>query len=170
MIGCARRRRMVIAEIGAGLASLKAALELAKGLNAVAGEAKINEVKIGLQGHILDAQQALSDAREAHTADIDRIHGLEQEIVCLKDWEAEKQRYQLEEVVIGTFAYSPKPGMENGEPRHGLCANCFQQGEKSILNRKPLLTGRDVVLECPRCSNALRISGTGVRYLTGPDG
>ena len=149
---------MVIAEIGAGLTSLKAALELAKAINVVAGEAKLNDVKIGLQSNILDAQEALSNAREAHTADVDRIRNLEQELVRLKDWEADKQRYQLEEVVVGAFAYSPKPGMENGEPRHRLCANCFQQGEKSFLSRRPT-NAREIYLMCPRCSASVMIAG-----------
>ena len=54
----------MLAEISAGLSSLKAAKDIVQGLNALKTEAAINGVKIELQGLILDAQQGLFAAQE----------------------------------------------------------------------------------------------------------
>lgn len=129
----------MLSEITMGLSSLKAASDILKGLNAVNTKTLINDVKLPLQEHILGAQQALAAAQETQATLTQRIRDLEQEIVHLKDWECEKQRYQLQAIDVGVFAYMPKPGMENGEPPHWLCANCFNRGQKAFLQFK----GRD---------------------------
>lgn len=59
---------------------------------------------------------------------------LEEEIVRLKDWNRECERYRLVEVAPGLFAYAMKPGMEFGEPPHLLCATCFGKQPRPILN------------------------------------
>ena len=55
----------MLAEISMGLSSLKAASDILKGLNAANTQAAINDVKLVLQPHIIDAQQALAAANEA---------------------------------------------------------------------------------------------------------
>lgn len=126
----------MLGEISAGLSSLKAASDIIKGLNAANTLTAINEVKIGLQERVMEAREALTAAQEAQSTSLQRIRDLEQEIVQLKDWEAEKQRYQLNAIDRGAFAYMLKPGMENGEPPHWLCANCFGKRHKSFLQFK----------------------------------
>jgi len=63
----------------------------------------------------------------------ERISELEQQIMDLKNWEREAQRYQLAEIGSGVFAYRLKPGVQPPEPTHMLCANCYGQRKKSIL-------------------------------------
>jgi hypothetical protein len=67
----------MLAEISAGLGSLKAAKDIVQGLSAAKTEAAVNGVKIDLQGLILDAQQGLFAAQEAQSADARRIADLE---------------------------------------------------------------------------------------------
>lgn len=126
----------MLAEISAGFSSLKAASDIIKGLNAANTQAAINEVKISLQERIFEAHAALSAAQTAQATTLQRISELEQEIMQLKDWEREKQRYQLNAIDRGAFAYVPKPGMDSSEPPHWLCANCFNRGQKSFLQFK----------------------------------
>lgn len=126
----------MLAEISAGLSSLKAAADIIKGLNAANTQAAITEVKIGLQKLVFEAREALAAAQAAQASALQRIHDLEQEIVQLKDWDGEKQRYQLNTIDSGAVAYTLKPGMENGEPPHWLCANCFNRRHKSFLQFK----------------------------------
>jgi hypothetical protein len=126
----------MLAEIGAGLGSLKAMKDIVQTLNSVRNEVAVNSVKIELQAHILDVQQALLAAQEAGAATARRIAELEQEIVGFKDWRGEAERYQLQDVGRGATVYALKLGMENGEPPHWLCANCFNQRRKSLLQFK----------------------------------
>lgn len=149
----------MITEISAGYASLKAALDIAKGLNAVADTVALNDAKIGLQGAIIEAQSSLLAAQEAQTANLKRIEQLEHEIVQLKSWDADKQRYELKDTGQGTLAYSLKAGMENGEPQHWLCPICYQKGEKSILKHERLATGRVHTLNCHPCGLDILVAG-----------
>lgn len=147
----------MLVEISAGLGSLKAAKDIIQGLNGAKTEAAINGVKIELQGLILDAQQGLFAAQEAQTTSASIIANLEQEIVRLKDWSAEKERYQLIDIGRGSIAYIPKPGMENGEPAHWLCGNCFNQGKKSFLSAQGQV-GPERVWKCGSCGCLTSIS------------
>jgi hypothetical protein len=156
----------MIAEIGAGLSSLNAALDLAKGLNATATQATINDVKIELQQRILDAQGALHAANTAQSASADRIRDLEQQIVQLKDWETEKEQYELKQVVVGIVAYMPKPGVPAAQTPHYLCANCFEHGRKRYLQRRHVSDDRASFLQCNECKADLKISGSGVQELS----
>jgi hypothetical protein len=147
----------MLAEIASGLSSLKAAKDIIQGLNAAKTEAAINGVKIDLQGLILDAQQGLFAAQEVQTASTRKVAELEQEIVRLKDWSAEKERYHLVDVWQGSVAYMPKPGMENGEPAHWLCSNCFNQGRKSFLSVQGHM-GPNTIWKCNGCAGTMMIN------------
>jgi hypothetical protein len=153
----------MLAEISAGFSSLKAAFDITKGLNSANTQASINDVKIPLQEHIIEAQQALSAAGDAQTAAAGRITQLEQEIVRLEDWSAEKERYQLKNIWRGSVAYVLKPGMENGEPPHWLCANCFSRSQRSFLyfkgqDRRPTgALGDESTYACDVCKSSMKV-------------
>lgn len=153
----------MLAEITAGLSSLKAATDIIKGLNAANTQASINEIKIGLQERVFEAREALAAAQDAQATALHRISELEQEIVQLKDWESEKQRYQLYAIGGRAFAYVPKPGMENGEPSHWLCTNCFSRGQKSFLqfkgqDRNPSgARGETSTYSCDACRSSIKV-------------
>jgi hypothetical protein len=127
----------MFAEIATGIQSLNAAMGLLKTLNAASNQAAINEVKLELQARLFEARDALSAAQDAQATALERIRELEQEIVKLKDWEGEKQRYELREVASGSFAYSLKSTMAGAEPPHWTCPKCYQDGVKSILQKEP---------------------------------
>lgn len=126
----------MLTEISAGLSSLQAITSIVKGLEAAKTRVAINEIKIGLQEHILKAHEALGAAQVSEAAAAKRISDLEAEVMRLKNWEGEKERYELHAIDGGTFAYVPKLGMESGEPPHWLCANCFNRHVKSFLQFK----------------------------------
>jgi hypothetical protein len=138
-------------EVSAGLSSLKLAKDMLQAMNGVHTAVQINDVKFTLQGHILDAQQGLFAAQEAQADASKRIATLEQEILGLKDWETEKQRYALKRYYPSAFAYALKPEMAAGEPPHRLCANCYQQGKKSILQGTAETVLRHRIFRCPLC-------------------
>lgn len=147
-----------IAEISAGLSSLKAAKDIVQGLNAAATQTSINEVKIELQGLLLDANQGLFAAQAAQAETAERIRQLEQQIVELENWKSEKQRYQLSAIGSVGFAYTPKEGMERGEPMHWLCQPCFDSGHKTALQFEGVTNtsgGRSMMStwHCSRCGN-----------------
>lgn len=135
---------MVAAEIRAGYESAKAALNIAKGIGALKTETAVNGAVIDIQRHVLEAQQALS-------ASLQRIDELEKEVVRLKDWSAEKQRYQLKRFFPGSVAYVLKAGMEEGEAPHRLCPDCFHRGNKSFFQPTGEQIRRYTVHRCYSC-------------------
>lgn len=152
----------MLAEISAGLSSMKAAKDVLQAFNGVQTAVAVQEVKFTLQGLILDAQQGLFSAQEAQSSDARKIADLEQEIVRLKDWSADKQRYEAVDAGRGTITYTPKAGMENGEPAHWLCANCFNQGRKSFLQFKghepKTIGGPTSKFGCDGCKGSIVVS------------
>jgi len=142
----------MLAEISAGLSSLKAISDIVKGLNATNIQASINEIKIGLQDHILEAQQALFAAQETQTGLIEQVRALEAKVTDLETWEAEKKRYALTDIGSGVLAYVLKEDMSGSEPPHHLCPNCYTNNEKSILQPETLMPGIWPVEVCHNCS------------------
>src|SRR3954470_12761414 len=112
--------------ITGGLASLKAAKDIAEGLVNLRDTAKFQGAVVELQGKILAAHAD-------QFALLERVRELEAKMAQLEAWEAEKKRYKLTDYGSSTFAYELKAEAAEGEPMHRLCAACYQQGHKSIL-------------------------------------
>ena len=147
-------------EVMAAFQSLKAGLGLLQTLNATAKAAAINEVKVQLTQHIIEAQQALTAAGMAQANAAETIRDLEQQIVQFENWQAERERYELADTGKGSLAYRLKVGMENGEPPHWLCPACYQQGKKSILKHEHLTAGRIETLNCHPCGMDILVVGS----------
>ena len=149
----------IIASFQAAATSLSAASEITKAILGMREEAKIHAKVIELRAAIMDAQSSTLSAQASSLAQIGRIRELEQRIVQMENWEREKQRYQLHQVRPGVLTYTLKQGMEAGEPPHQLCAKCYQDGIKSILQEEQLAVGRTHLLLCHRCDSELITQG-----------
>jgi hypothetical protein len=118
----------MVAEVFAGLGALKTAFDIAKGLKDIDDATRRNAAVIELQEKILAAQAAQSEL-------VQTVSALEKEVARLKDWEADKSRYQLAELRAGLVALAIKPAMQNGEPFHYICADCAASGKKVYLQK-----------------------------------
>jgi hypothetical protein len=132
----------MVAEVFAGIGSIKAAFDIAKGLK------DINDVTIR-NGAIIELQEKILAAREAQSALLERISELEKKVASFETWESEKQRYELKNVGAGSLAYVLKDDMRAGEEPHQICAACYQHGKKSILQPKAVYP--DKTLYCSEC-------------------
>jgi hypothetical protein len=114
-------------------AQLRAATEIAIGLGRLHTMAEVNAKAIELQGAILRLQSDAFAAQAHQSAMVERINDLERELTRVKAWEETKQRYKLHQPSPGTFVYALQLQGEGCEPIHWLCANCYEEGKKSIL-------------------------------------
>jgi hypothetical protein len=147
-------------DAAAVLGSLKAAYDLSKAFLDVRGAVQQQAKVFELQSVILAAQQSALSAQEAQSALSTRVSELEKRIAELEAWDAEKQKYELTKLAEpGVFAYKLKPEAQGSGPVHELCANCFDQGHKSILQRETRVPGRSLVAFCPRCNSTFYIFG-----------
>jgi hypothetical protein len=120
----------MVGETFAGLSALKSAFDIAKGLKDIDNAARRNAAVIELQEKILAAQSAQSDLTE-------RIRALEEKVADFETWETEKERYQLHKTAGGGFVWSLKNETESRELPHQICARCYEDRKRSILQPKP---------------------------------
>jgi hypothetical protein len=114
-------------------ANLKAATDIAIGLSKLKTLAEVNAKAIELQGAILRLQSDAFTAQADQSSMIERIRDLEKELARVKAWEETKQRYKLHQQSPGTFVYVLHDHRDGSEPLHWICANCYEEGKKSIL-------------------------------------
>lgn len=139
------------AEVITGLRLFKSMLDSAKGLKDMNDAAVRNAAVIELQEKILAAQSEQATL-------VQRIRELEAEVADLKAWETEKQRYHLQAVATGAFAYALKPEAEGSEPPHWICAACYQNGRKSVLQRGHSHGSGEWPFICPTCKSVIYVS------------
>lgn len=142
---------MEMATISAAISSLQTAAQIAKGMIGLRDAAIIQGKVIELQSAILAAQTGALTAQSEQFSLLDKIRKLEEEVARVKAWEGEKQKYELKEVTPRSFAYVIKADARGTEPSHMICANCFEQGEKRILQQRDTLYSH-----CPKCGSAVQ--------------
>jgi hypothetical protein len=142
--------------IAGTISSLKSAFDISKLLVAVRDSTMLNEKVLELQRAILAAQSDALAAQSDQFALLERVRNLEKQLVDIKAWDSEKQRYELQAVYRDAFAYALKPDSGGSEPPHWLCNACYQNGKKSILSALSRV-GRDEFWVCPTCSAKIRV-------------
>ena len=125
-----------LASMNAALTGINTAVNISSGLVQLVKGTKAQDEVIKLNTQILAAQTSALAANADQFALLQRVRQLETDIAHMKNWEAEKARYELHRFATGSFAYALKPSMSAGEPAHMLCANCYQQEKKRILQRQ----------------------------------
>ena len=123
----------MIAEITGVVQSVKALNDLIKAARDLKNFNELVAAVSEVNSKLMEAQSAALLAQEKQSSFANRISELEKEIMDLKNWERDTQRYELSEIASGIFAYKLKPGMQPPEPTHMLCANCYSNHQKSIL-------------------------------------
>lgn len=140
-----------IATISAAIGSLRTAAEIAKGMIGLRDTAIIQGKVIELQSAILAAQSSALAAQSEQFDLINKIRDFEKDIARMKAWDSEKEKYTLKQVQPRSLAYAIKPEAQGSEPAHYICANCYEKGEKRILQQKDVLH-----LWCPECKTAVQ--------------
>jgi len=147
-----------VATITAGFQSLKAAFDIGKALLNLGISADIQDRIREMNDRILTAQESAIASRDYQSALLKQVGDLEKQIAELEAWNADADTYQLKDVAghgrRAVYAYAPKEGTHTAEPFHLICAKCFQEEHKSILQGTDT-PDQDQYLECPRCKTVI---------------
>lgn len=136
--------------------SLKSAGEIAKALISLKVTGDVQAKIIELNGVILAAQSSAMGAQASQMELLERVRELEGDLLKLKNWEAEKKRYESRRFDPGVVVPALRQEFVSaGELEHLLCPACYQKGEKSILQPTPELNKRYRVHRCPSCRTEL---------------
>lgn len=139
-------------------------VNLATGLITASDTAKRNAQLIEFQSALIGFQSLIASVQQENATLASQKRDAEDELKQMKDWEGEKKRYQMVEPYSGVTAFAVKKNMNNGEPPHYLCANCFQSGKKSFLTKSGNKDGWIAIV----CSACKFTSQTRTRGLSGP--
>lgn len=142
--------------IAGAFGTLKTASEITQGLLALKTDAAVSSKAVELNRVIFEVQHQLFTAQTDYAAVLTRVGELEAQITQLESWETEKQRYQLHELAPASLVYRIKSDMKlDGEPQHDICPNCYEKGQKAILQ----FSGIEELhpkLSCPICQMTIR--------------
>lgn len=136
------------AEITAAVHAAKSLFEIVK---ANKGLTEYNEIVAAVSEvntKLMDATAVALSSQEKQSLLTNRVTELEKEIVELKNWNHEAERYVLTALCPDVTVYTLKPGMEEGEPEHKLCTACFGKRQKGYLNQ----TTSDANGTCYECN------------------
>ncbi|MET3967222.1 hypothetical protein ACT4MK_17785 [Bradyrhizobium barranii] len=147
---------MVIAETLSGLSALKTALDMTRALKDIHDATVRNSA-------VMDLQEKILSAREAQTALLERISELEKQIAAFEQWDDEKENYQLTTIHRDTLAYVRKPDIGGTIPPHYICANCYEDRKKRILQRAD---AAHVI--CPDCKIRLQLDSEEAKQFRRP--
>jgi hypothetical protein len=117
----------------------------------------VRDKSIELNSAVIALQTAITGIQSQNYELLNENNRLKQQLIDLKNWETEAAQYELKEVDSGVFAYAFKSAPDSATPPHWLCANCYQNKEKSILQRGRKSGPLGTPLDCPRCKTYLRI-------------
>lgn len=133
-----------------------------------AGKELLDGVKTltNLDGEITDKRQltdllALASSSYTKVLEVQSLclelekekEALLQENLKLKNWQQEKANYELHALAENAWVY--KANMDTDKPSHYLCASCYQNNVKSILQADGFI-GFDRKLICHNCSHYVR--------------
>lgn len=141
-------------EIQGAVQAAKAIYEIVKANKALADLDGLNAAVGELNAKLVDATAATLTSQEKQAALSNRVRELEKELMEFKNWDREAERYQLAELCAGVFCFAVKPGMENGEPPHKICAACFNKRQKGYLQRTEF-DGRGTRYKCGECGSEI---------------
>jgi len=138
----------MLTETAAAIGSIKAAFDIAKGVQALQTTTDVKQAISDMLDQLLSARLQAVEAAESEAKLQAEIESLRNTLATMKAWEEEAAKYALKEVAQGTYAFQRT---EFEDPRVWLCPNCFDDRRKSVLQTELISAGRMTMLQCKRC-------------------
>ena len=145
---------MEVAQVVTALGGIKTLIELMRNFSATKSTSEIEAMRTEMLGQLTDVQLTVLELQDQLGTASQRVQEMEKENERLRDWTSEREKYELKEMGPQAFAYVLKDTQGDG-PTPRLCAHCFENAERSILQSAGFYSVNQV-LECPRCKNQVR--------------
>jgi len=115
---------------------IKTTLDIAKTVKDITKDAELKVKTSELYDEIIKVQSGIIEVQAEHSKLQQDNHDLTQKLNSIETWEKEKEKYILKEICEKVFVFERKASEQGEEPIHWLCARCFNQNKKSILQLK----------------------------------
>lgn len=146
------------------ISGLQTATDITKALYQLKASADVQAKVVELQSAILSAQASALTANAEQFAMIQRVRDLEEEVRRVKAWEEQKQRYKLvypwEDSM--TTVYALKESCKGAEAPHWICAKCYDDGRRTVLQPKESARRGFLLLVCATCKAESHTGYTGL--------
>ena len=143
-------------EIAAFVTALGHATNIAKALIHARDEAKRSDLAVEFNQALIDVQTKQLAVVEKNQALLAANEALNKKLAEYDQWEKEKTKYVLRQLPSGGFVYALDPAQKPSDPPHWICAHCYQDHCKSILQTAGIETGeRTHLWVCPRCKTRI---------------
>ncbi len=126
---------MDMTTISATLASLNIASKFIKNSIEKIKDDAVREKVTEILDSIIPLQANIVSLYESNLTLIKEKETLEKKIMEIEDWQKEASRYELKELASGVYVYCIKETAKSSEPNHYLCAKCYNDRNKTILQR-----------------------------------
>jgi hypothetical protein len=105
---------------------------------------------------LFDLLSKLDAIRGQHAALSQALAEMKEELVHMNEFKAEVEKHALKELAPHSWAYAPKEPTTADARGPYLCARCFGEHRKSILQFQSQDWHFDT-LACPRCASTVRV-------------
>ncbi len=141
-----------MADFSAFISSIGALSNIAKGLQSIHDEKQIFEATSDLRERIFTIQSNALTLQEDHFSLLKQKDELEKKILSFERWDDTAALYSLKKLKLGAYVYAPNESNKTAEPMHWICAKCYQDRKKSILQFYWDI-GKGSYALCPECKN-----------------
>lgn len=145
----------MLADIATAFTAIKTLTEFAALVAKSKTDAALTQKAIELNMVIIDLQNSILSIQAQDQDLLRRNNELKQKIVDIENWTATAEKYDLKEIALGVFVYVNKKNDDMAEPTHWLCAHCYEDKKKSILQREGKKSPNGYVFSCGRCKNQI---------------
>lgn len=140
------------------ISGIKTATDIAKSIMDIKNDAEINKKISEVNETLLAAQESAISTYNEYSSALQRRDEAEKEIMRIKNFEHEKERYALTPIIDGlAVVYALKESVNEGDPPHWICTNCYEDSKRSILQHRKSREGF-VLIVCPRCLSEIHSS------------
>ena len=151
--------------------SVKAAYDIAKGINSLNTTVERNEAVSKVLEILLSVQSDALLMKEKHSVLLSEIDSLKKKILEFENWSDTEKKYELKEVATQTFLYAYKKSETNPQPSHYICPQCYQDKKTYILQLYYEGEGT-TQYQCTNCKTIIKIrhGSSGSTPQRGPGG
>lgn len=121
------------AEISSAISSAKTALELVQAAKDLSNFNELVAAVSEVSAKRMDAHDVAFASQEKALKLSEQVSSLKDELVKLKDLQAQSEDYELADLGAGVFGYLYKPRVQTKKPRHLACVNSFSEHGVGIL-------------------------------------
>jgi len=136
------------------ITGLKTAIDLATTIKNITDDIELKAKTSELYNSIISLQNGIMSMQAENHSLLQENQMLSKKLMEIETWEKEKTKYSLCEISPKVFVYASNRTDNNTEPFHWLCAKCYNQGIKSILQlNDKAYSGYHYV--CHNCSSVI---------------